>query len=260
MEGFAEGVVAFERQIHAVLPFRQRVNRAVSVLEAYAMRPQPTMAALLLLIIGASLFLVRARPAERDLVQITERGVPEVDMEQSDNKNANFANTFATSSTASTQTLDSPSELPSTPESTAGVAPDTRCAAPCKFGGSCEPDAGTSEGKPSDRLVRSSCSKDIPCDDSSLPMQPNSQSAISELERARAIRRASGCSAAIQPFEAIRRRYPSSEATLAATWDVAECYYKTNHTQDARALFELLHRVTQVCQASKITLSAIRSQ
>jgi hypothetical protein len=92
MEGFAECVVARERQIHAILPLRQRVNRAVSVLASCAMRPQPTMAALLLLMIGASLFLVRARPAERDLVQVTERGVPEVDMEPRGDKNATLAN------------------------------------------------------------------------------------------------------------------------------------------------------------------------
>ncbi len=92
MEGFAECVVARERQIHAGLPLRQRVNRAVSVLASYAMRPQPTMAALLLLMIGASLFLVRARPAERDLVQVTERGVPEVDLEARGDKNATLAN------------------------------------------------------------------------------------------------------------------------------------------------------------------------
>jgi hypothetical protein len=82
-EGFTDNMLASEQQIHALLPLRQRASRAISVLAAYAMRPQLTMAALLLLMIGASLFLIRTRPAERDLIRVSERGVPLVELEPS---------------------------------------------------------------------------------------------------------------------------------------------------------------------------------
>ena len=49
----------------------------MSILAVYAMRPQLAMAALLLLMIGSSLFFLRARPGARDSVLVTERGVPE---------------------------------------------------------------------------------------------------------------------------------------------------------------------------------------
>lgn len=92
-------VLSDERQLRAVLPMRQRASRTISVLASYAMRPQPTMALLLLLMIGASLFLIRTRPPERDLVQVTERGVPEGDgvpFQQSQRSSANSVANNAT--------------------------------------------------------------------------------------------------------------------------------------------------------------------
>lgn len=129
MEGFAECVMGFERQIHAVLPFRQRVSRVVSVLASYAMRPQPTMAALLLLMIGASLFLVRTRPAERDLVQVTERGVPEVDTDPGDNKNGLLTNSPTAGNPASSTAPEPSSYSTAMDQSLGSGQSDEKCAA-----------------------------------------------------------------------------------------------------------------------------------
>ena len=255
MDGFAEGVVAFERQIHAILPFRQRANRIVSVLAAYAMRPQPTMAALLLLMIGASLFLVRARPADRDLVQVTERGVPEADLGQLENGDTNFANSFVPLSAASTQTLGSPSE----PRLMMGVVPDSRCIASGKFLGNCELDAGTAGKSVSSQLDCNVYSKTSVCDVQGAISLARAQSATGELEAARAIRRTSGCAAAIQPLEAIRQKYPASEAALDATWDAAKCYNGMNHVAEARALFESLTKSPKYAKRAKLRLVALES-
>jgi hypothetical protein len=74
---FTESVLSLERSARKRLPLRERFGRAVSIMAGYAMRPQLTMVALSLLMIGSSLFLLRSRPNGGELVQITERGVPE---------------------------------------------------------------------------------------------------------------------------------------------------------------------------------------
>jgi len=250
MEGFTEGVVAAEKQIHSILPFRQRANRALSVLAAYAMRPQPTMAALLLLMIGASLFLVRARPAERDLVQITERGVPEGEIEQSDNKGNNFANTYVGANPAGALSSDPASGASTTPQSTSN-AHGNKCIAHCEFGSNCELDSGTLGGQ--------SPKADNPCEEANPSNQSEPQLATHELDAARAIRKVSGCAAAIQPFEVIRQKYPSSEIGQSATWDAAECYAKTNRRQIARSLLESLTSSPKYAKRAKSQLDSMDS-
>jgi len=59
----------------------QRLGGFVSLAASYAMRPQLAMAALLMLMVGSSLLLLRAKPGETSAVQVTERGVPESDKE-----------------------------------------------------------------------------------------------------------------------------------------------------------------------------------
>ncbi|HEU4410518.1 MAG TPA: hypothetical protein VFS43_35010 [Polyangiaceae bacterium] len=54
----------------------QRLDLFISRAGAYAMRPQPAMALVLLLMVGSSLFLLRARPEGLSRVSVTERGVP----------------------------------------------------------------------------------------------------------------------------------------------------------------------------------------
>jgi hypothetical protein len=228
-EGFAEGVVAFERQIRAVLPLRQRANRAVSVLAAYAMRPQPTMAALLLLMIGASLFLVRARPTDRALVQITERGVPEMDPDQNEVRATGIANSLTNGSTDSSQT----------------------------------PHPLADEHSPSPSMLVSPCSPTAaaPCERNASTTPPSqAQTADAELEAARSVRKESGCAAAIGPFDAVRLRYPGLDAGLAATWDAADCYLKLRRSQEARALLQALVTSPKYAKRARAQLNALANR
>src|SRR5258706_7904401 len=75
------GILAAERRLNAQLPLGKRLGRGVSILAVYAMRPQLAMAALLLLMIGSSLFFLRSRSGAGDSVLVTERGVPETQAE-----------------------------------------------------------------------------------------------------------------------------------------------------------------------------------
>ena len=75
------GILEAERRLNAQLPLKKKLGRGVSILAVYAMRPQLAMAALLLLMIGSSLFFLRGRGGARDSVLITEHGVPETEAE-----------------------------------------------------------------------------------------------------------------------------------------------------------------------------------
>ena len=70
-----------EKLARAGRPIRQRLGAFVSIVASYTMRPQLGMAAVLLLMVGSSLLLLRVKPGAPSAVQVTERGVPESDKE-----------------------------------------------------------------------------------------------------------------------------------------------------------------------------------
>ena len=80
-EGLELGILEAERKANARLPLRKKLGRGVSILAVYAMRPQLAMAALLLLMIGSSLFFLRGQPGASQGVLVTERGTPEAEAE-----------------------------------------------------------------------------------------------------------------------------------------------------------------------------------
>ena len=208
---FKDSVISIERQIHAVLPMRQRASRAVTVLAGYAMRPQPTMAALLLLMIGASLFLVRSHPPERDLVKVTERGVPEGETDSSQLKARALAGPVAvdTFPNASTNSADA---------AMSAMPMDVNCV----------------------RLGNPGCASPGGLDQGASRKGHELQGLDAELKTARQLRLTLGCAAAIQSFESIRLRQPKSDAGLAATLEAAECYAKLHRKDEARTLLDTL--------------------
>jgi hypothetical protein len=78
-EQLDEVVLEAARRAHRQLPWPRKIGRAVSWAGSWAMRPQLAMAALLLLMIGSSLLLLRGRPGASPMgvVRVTEQGVPE---------------------------------------------------------------------------------------------------------------------------------------------------------------------------------------
>jgi hypothetical protein len=77
--GFEDRIIEAARRAQREIPWLRRLGRAVSWAGSYAMRPQLAMAALLLLMIGSSLLLLRGRPGTTPvgMVRVTEHGVPE---------------------------------------------------------------------------------------------------------------------------------------------------------------------------------------
>lgn len=79
--GFEEAILERARRAQREIPWPRKVGRAISWAGSYAMRPQLAMAALLLLMIGSSLLLLRQRPGagQMGMVRITEHGTPQRD-------------------------------------------------------------------------------------------------------------------------------------------------------------------------------------
>ena len=74
-------VVSGEREIQRAMPTGKRVARALTILAGYAMRPQIAMAALMVLLIGTSLILLRPKPGNHSTIKVTETGLPVLDRE-----------------------------------------------------------------------------------------------------------------------------------------------------------------------------------
>ncbi len=77
-EGLEDRILASVKEAQKVVPIQSRASRALSWAGTWAMRPQTAMAAVFLLMIGTSAFVIRSRhPSERvDAVSVTEQGMP----------------------------------------------------------------------------------------------------------------------------------------------------------------------------------------
>ncbi|AKV01722.1 very large tegument protein [Labilithrix luteola] len=77
-EGLEDKIFAATREAQKVVPIRSRASRALSWAGSWAMRPQTAMAAVFLLMIGSSAFLLRAKrdAARESEVSVTVRGEP----------------------------------------------------------------------------------------------------------------------------------------------------------------------------------------
>jgi hypothetical protein len=77
-DGLEDRILAAAREAQKVVPIRSRMSRAVSAAGSWAMRPQTAMAAVFLLMIGSSAFLIRSKnPASKEgSVAVTVQGNP----------------------------------------------------------------------------------------------------------------------------------------------------------------------------------------
>lgn len=214
---FVERVLTLERTTRTQLPLRQRLGRTVSVLAGYAMRPQLGMTALLLLMIGSSLFLLRSHPGERELVQITERGVPEGEIENHNDNAVRGTLTVA------------PTVVPNlSPESN---FPKADATAP-------------SASAPASTLLesaRKAYAEERYNDAHDLAEQVillgGPETGNAALLSALALSKRSGCAAALARFEALRVRYNKTVLGEEAAYRAAECHQETGQTERARALY-----------------------
>jgi hypothetical protein len=251
--GLEERILATERQARAELPVRQRLGRAVSVLAGYAMRPQLAMAAVLLLMIGASLVLLRARPGDRDSVQVTERGVPENEGESvvivplaekppgsdspraaqahgalEDESEARRGRKAETSAASPVARADEPAPAPA---ASASVAADLSAGA--ADGGDTDYDEAMAAYHGGRFTEAQRLFDDI-------AQGGGTNAASASLLAAQSARGASGCGSAAERFDQVNVRYPGSNIGNEAAWQAADCYRALGQTDRARRNYQAL--------------------
>jgi len=263
-EGMELRILQAEEQAAQLLPIGKRLGRGLSLLAGYAMRPQVSMAAVLMLVIGSSLFFLRAQPGDREHVLVTERGVPE-----SDNESVTVLPKKADAPEPARASRPVPSPRAEEVAPRRDRAPEAKLEA--------APAAAPNEYAPAPRAEapRGGAALGIAADDKELEgnSEPSTDSdasydaamaayrdgRYSEAQRrfdeiaslggphaanaalygAQALRRVSGCPTAAPRFEEVHSRYPGSVGSDAA-WQAADCYRSLGDLPRARQTYEQL--------------------
>lgn len=256
-----------------------RLDRAISLLGAFAMRPQTAMGALLVLMTGLSLVLLRAKPAKNSSVQITEHGQPEHGQpaeapaaaappivaaierktaelpSRKEDERAKSADLPSPPAAA----IREPSEVAPTPATTT-TATTTAAATP-----TAAPAAAPAASAQAEATVKADKSAAGESQEAAFASAMDhykarryreaiqafdivangggSNGGRAALYAAHSARFSSGCSAALPRYNAIANRQVGSGAASDATWEAARCYRELGQLENARQLFSTLRRV-----------------
>ena len=244
---FEAALMERERRALAELPLHHRIGRVVSMLAGYAMRPQLSMGALLLLMIGSSLMFLRARPGQHSTVQVTERGAPEADIDLV----LPVASAMESSPALSSGILRAlPAEVdPSAPPREAPPATAPRAV------------EGDADGlDPFDQaleLYRAGKYLEAQRRFERISRAAGGRAAEAALYSAQAVRNASGCAPAVSRFERVRLEFPGSDSAYEAAWRSATCQQQLGDTEAARPNYESLLQVSSHAERARGALAAL---
>jgi hypothetical protein len=226
-EGFEARILEQERLAHQRLPMTQRLLRALTIASGYAMRPQLAMAALLLLMIGSSLVLLRPRPGAHSNSMVTERGVPRSEPE-----------------TVVVPVIEpSPAAKAAEPD----PAPVARAAAPAasaKPAAEVEREMDLASQKAEEHAYAEAMSAyqeqrylEAQKQFDSIVESQGRNAASAELYAALAAEAVQGCAAALPRFDSVAARNPDTDLGHTATWRSATC--RAQLGQERRATLDL---------------------
>jgi hypothetical protein len=258
--GLVDGILAEEKTVTTRLPPRQRLGRAVSVMAGLAMRPQAAMAALLLLMIGASLLLLRAHPGRRESVQVTERGVPETEADHGPSTlldtrpranpvGAPARNKPTGDRAVRTESNETAGPVAASPATDAGPADTNEAgtASPATDAGPAdtnEADAASpaeavlfNEARAAYYAQRYEQARRL---SDRVAAAEGPHKAAAELLAAHALRNGAGCASAVERFARVAAQYPDSDIGQEAAWESATCYRSLGDLARARALYSSL--------------------
>ncbi|MEI9939695.1 MAG: hypothetical protein WDO69_20945 [Pseudomonadota bacterium] len=263
-EGLELRILQAEEQATQLLPIGKRLGRGLSLLASYAMRPQVSMAALLMLMIGSSLFFLRAQPGDRENVLVTERGVPESDNESvtvlPKKADAPEPARVATHPMASPRVEDVAPRRDRAAEPKAEPAPQAQAeqyaAAPAAEARGGAALGASADDKDLEGSAESNTDSDASYDAAMAAYRDGRYSeaqrrfdeianlggphaANAALYGAQALRRVAGCPTAAPRFEEVHSRYPGSVGSDAA-WQAADCYRSLGDLARARQNYEQL--------------------
>lgn len=273
-EGLELGILEAERRLNARLPLRKKLGRAVSILAVYAMRPQLAMAALLLLMIGSSLFFLRGRPGARDSVLITERGVPETEAEHVAIRPApalerSDAPTAASSAMPKLASAKNEAQAPrerdddKPSEALAGLA-DSAKDGELKGGVESEPLPGTEPAADSMDAATSAFQGGRYVEAQrrfeEIAARGGAEAPAASLQAVEALRRLRGCPAAAPRYHEVHSRYRDTPSGNEAAWQAGDCYRALGELSQARQSLEALLEVAEYRSRAEAALQELTAR
>ncbi len=212
-----------------------RTGRWISIAAGYAMRPQVSMGALFLLMIGASLLFLRAHPGDRDSVYVTEKGVP--------GNESDLATPHGTRPPAQENAHGAPEVKGSAATETAPEAPTTR--------GS---EATFSDGEHAFNQHHFREATELY---DKLAAARGPRAAEASLLAAQSDLRGRGCAAAVDRFDRVYADAPESVSGRIAAWEAGNCYSQTGQKDRARAYFQSLAKDPTYAERALRSLAAL---
>ncbi len=270
-EGLELAILEAERRLNATLPLRQKLGRGISILAVYAMRPQLAMAALLLLMIGASLFFVRGRPGSGDSVLVTERGVPESEVaehvaivpqsappaEVPVPLAATSAATRASSGTRNERGRDEG-------ERSAGSVASDKLDVESKAAAEAEPLPGTEPAADSIEAALAAYQGGRYVEAQrrfeEIAARGGEGAPAAALQAVEALRRQRGCPAAAPRYEDVHSRYRDTPAGSEAAWHAGDCYRALGELARARHSLEALLEVAEYRSRAEAALAELATR
>lgn len=268
-EGLELRILEAEQRATQLLPIGKRLGRGLSLLAGYAMRPQLAMAALLMLMIGSSLFFLRGRPSNVVGVISVERGVPAGDIETVPvspvelSPSEPVAQRLAPAAPAAHAPAGAArpddglarrdriarGEAASRPLDLGSGAADARSSGSLALPGAASDDKFAEGAEP---IVDSEASYDSAMAAyrdgryteaqrrfNAIASQGGPHAGNAALYEVQALRMVSGCPTAAPRFESVHTRYPGSVGNDAA-WQAADCYRSMGNLASARRNYEQL--------------------
>jgi hypothetical protein len=250
-DGFEHRVLEAERAATRELPWRARLGRAFTIASGYAMRPQLAMAALLLLVVGASLTVLRPKPGSHGSVQITEHGAPESEREL----------------VVPIEEREGQPSSAEAPEPKQAKAAATTASPPARAEQSDEeadPDQDRARAEAEDRAYAAAMEAYRGGDHESAQRQFDAivQSAgrnanAAELYAAFATEKVAGCSAALPRFDSVAAKNEANDLGHQATWQSANCRVQLGQDARARRDLEQLTHVPAYAQRAREALERL---
>jgi hypothetical protein len=258
-------ILAAEELARAERPLRQRLGTVISIAASYAMRPQLGMAAVLLLMVGSSLLLLRVKPGEPRSVQVTEHGVPESERES-------VAVVPVPMPAPATPMRESePAVVARAPSQPRPVADSPRAAAPeeseeLAAAGKASEVASDSKQfatPPSEPVQGGTLGEGAPpaaldkMAGAGAPAGPSMQRRAKDDEAGGGGASPGGCEASVRRYEAWLLHPSSPGQAGAVRWAAAECYVELGRIERARQSFTLLLSVPGYADRAERALSQL---
>jgi hypothetical protein len=271
-DGLELGILEAERRLNEKLPLRKRLGRGVSILAVYAMRPQLAMAALLLLMIGSSLFFLRARPGAQSNVLVTESGVPEAEAERvvlkppltrdelpvaassaaAPKPASGKPDAVASRDRESDRSGDAPAADAAKEEAAKGAAPEGEALAvadPTE-----DSMAGATAAFQSGRYVEAQRRFE------EIAARGGAEAPVAALQAVEALRRQSGCPAAAPRYHDVHSRYRDTPSGSEAAWQAGDCYRALGELARARQSLEALLDVPEYRSRAQAALEELTAR